>query len=127
MRTLDVFLNFRVADMNRNVLWHSADGVDRTQVERMNRYRGDESWRNVAYRPTITLLGVEDEKTDNPTIAQAFRERLQQVAGFSHVPDPIPMRNSRGVIVYYLFFASPKPVAAKIVSDIFDKYRNRRG
>jgi three-Cys-motif partner protein len=127
MQSVEVFLNFPVGDMNRNVLWRSADGVDPTQVERMNRYWGDETWRNVAYRPTQTLFGIEDEKTDNATVARAFRDRLQQVAGFSHVPDPIPMRNSRGVIVYYLFFASPKPVAAKIVTYIFDKYRNRRG
>ena len=28
-------------------------------------------------------------------------------------------------IVYYLFFASHKPVAAGIVKDIFDKFRTR--
>jgi hypothetical protein len=27
--------------------------------------------------------------------------------------------------VYYLYFASQKPVAANIVNHIFDKYRNR--
>jgi hypothetical protein len=26
-------------------------------------------------------------------------------------------------VVYYLFFASQKPVAAEIVTDIFSKYR----
>jgi len=35
------------------------------------------------------------------------------------------MRNSTGAVVYYLFFASPKPVAERIVTSIFDKYRNR--
>jgi hypothetical protein len=35
------------------------------------------------------------------------------------------MRNSRGATVYYLYFASAKAVAAKIVSDIFNKYRDR--
>ncbi|MBI4683080.1 MAG: hypothetical protein HY757_08280 [Nitrospirae bacterium] len=28
-------------------------------------------------------------------------------------------------MVYYLFFASQKPVAAGIIQDIFNKYRNR--
>ena len=55
----------------------------------------------------------------------AFRERLQRVAGFEHVPEPIPMRNSTGAIVYYLVFASQRPVAADIVRDIFRKYQNR--
>jgi hypothetical protein len=30
-------------------------------------------------------------------------------------------------VVYYLFFASHKPVAENIVQDIFNKYKNRRG
>ena len=50
---------------------------------------------------------------------------LKKVAGFQHVPEPIPMRNTKGAIVYYLFFASPKPVAAKIVTDIFEKYHHK--
>jgi len=36
------------------------------------------------------------------------------------------MINSKGAIVYYLFFASQKPVAVNIIRDIFDKYRMRR-
>jgi len=35
------------------------------------------------------------------------------------------MRNSKGAIVYYLFFAAQKPVAEGIVRDIFNKYRQR--
>jgi hypothetical protein len=37
----------------------------------------------------------------------------------------MPMRNSRGAVVYYLYFATPKAVAAEIVNDIFEKYKNR--
>ncbi len=32
-----------------------------------------------------------------------------------------------GAVVYYLIFASHKPVAARIVQDIFAKHRERRG
>ena len=35
------------------------------------------------------------------------------------------MRNTCGAVVYYLFFASQKPVAQKIVTSIFKKYRDR--
>jgi hypothetical protein len=56
---------------------------------------------------------------------QAFRKRLKEVAGFKYVPDPIPMKNKSGATIYYLFFASQKPVAAGIVTSIFNKYRNR--
>jgi three-Cys-motif partner protein len=70
-----------------------------------------------------TLFGPEDEKTDNETIAQAFRQRLRQVAGFTNVPEPMPMRNTKGAIVYYLFFASQNRTAEKIAKQIFAKDR----
>ena len=63
--------------------------------------------------------------TMNDDIVAAFRERLKNVAGFRHVPEPVAMRNKMGAVVYYLFFASPKPVARDIVTFIFDKYRAR--
>jgi len=47
------------------------------------------------------------------------------MAHFENVPKPMPMRNSTGAVVYYLFFASQKPVAEHIVTDIFNKYRLR--
>lgn len=124
MGSLEIFLNFPVMDMNRNVLWKDPDRAPADQVERMTRFWGDESWRSVAYSTTGNLYGLE-EKTDNETIAEAFCERLQQEAGFKYVPKPMPMRNSKGAVVYYLFFASPKPVAKKIVEHIFSKHRDR--
>lgn len=125
-RSIEVFLNFPVADMNRNVLWRATDRVDQNQSQRLSRYWGDDSWRNVAYRSELNLFEVEQIKMDNETIAHAFRDRLRSVAGFAHVPEPIPMRNKNRAIIYYLVFASPKPVAAKIVSEIFNKYRERQ-
>lgn len=124
MKSIDMFLNFPVADMNRNVLWRNPDAVDSEDVERMTAFWGDESWREAAYSTTGNLFGYP-EKEDNETVAESFRKRLQKVAGFNHVPSPLPMRNSKGAIVYYLFFASQKPVAKKIVQDIFKKHTNR--
>lgn len=90
----------------------------------MTAFWGDESWRRAAYDTTGNLFGFE-EKTDNDTVAEAFRQRLSKIAGFSYVPEPIPMRNKKGATVYYLFFASQKPAAEEIVSYIFNKYRNK--
>lgn len=124
MRSIEIFLNFPVMDMNRNVLWRNPDKVQQDQRDRMTKFWGDETWRHVAYSTEGNLFGFE-EKTDNETIAEAFRQRLLQVAGFRHVPKPMPMRNSQGATVYYLFFASQKPVASHIVKEIFEKYTNR--
>jgi hypothetical protein len=33
------------------------------------------------------------------------------------------MKNSNNAAVYYLFLASPKPVAEKIIEGIFARYR----
>jgi three-Cys-motif partner protein len=126
MRTLDVFLNFPVMDMNRNVLWRNLEAVEPSQIARMNAFWGDESWRNIAYRTEGNLFKWP-EKQPNEVIAEAFRMRLQKVAGFARVPQPLPMRNSAGAIVYYLFFASQKDTAEHIVRDIFRKYENRGG
>jgi len=123
-RAMDMFLNFPVADINRNVLWRDPEGVDDLQKARLNAYWGDDSWRQVAYRTDTNLFG-EPEKQSNDVVAEAFQQRLQKVAGFARVPKPIPMRNSRGAIVYYLFFASQKNTAENIVLDIFRKYEDR--
>ena len=122
--TVDMFLNFPVMDMNRNALWRNPDKVSSEQARRMTRFWGDESWRQAAYSSAENLFG-EPEKESNDTVAEAFRKRLIKVAGFKRVPEPLPMRNSRGAIVYYLFFASQVGVAENIVTDIFTKHRSR--
>ena len=124
--TIDLFLNLPVADINRNVLWRNPEQVDAEDVTRMTRFWGDQSWRDIAYSTAGNLFGWP-EKMDNDTIAEAFRHQLRKVASFRHVPEPLPMRNARHSIVYYLVFASQKDTANRIVTDIFDAYRTRQG
>jgi len=126
MQSIDMFLNFPIADMNRNVLWQNpeAKGIRATDIQRLTAFWGDESWRQIAYSTTGNLFGFL-EKEDNDRIALAFQKRLKQMAGFKHVPSPLPMRNTKGAIVYYMFFASQKPVASDIVEAIFKKYQER--
>ena len=125
MGSIEIFLNFPVMDMNRNVLWSNPDGVDSANISRMNAYWGDESWKEVAYRQTPTIFGdTWAQKESNKTIALAFKERLREVADFAYVSQPLPMRNSRKAIVYYLFFASQNKTGANIVTYIFNKYKN---
>jgi len=123
MRSIEIFLNFPVMDMNRNVLWRNADKVNKSQIARMNAFWGDDSWHNAAYTETKGLFGDIEEKADIEPIVETYRDRLKKVAGFAFVPDPIPMRNTSGVRLYYLFFASPNRTGAKIVKQIFDKYK----
>jgi len=124
LKTVDIFLNFPVMDINRNASWRNPDRVTQEQRARLSSFWGDDSWRQVGYEQTPGLFGTMEEKVSNSEFAQAFRERLIKVAGFKRVPEPLPMRNQKAV-VYYLFFASQVDVAEKIVIDIFNKYRNR--
>ena len=82
------------------------------------------SWRDVAYTSEGELFG-DLHKQPNEVVAEAFRQRLEQVAGFKFVPQPLPMRNSSRAVVYYLYFASPNKTGDKIVRHIFNKFRNR--
>lgn len=124
MKSVEIFLNFPIIDMNMNVLKHDPESVPLEQAERMTRFWGDESWKSAAYTTASNLFGYE-EKIDNEAVTKAFRERLLNVAGFKHVSKPLAMRNSRDAVVYYLFFASPKPVALNIVKDVFKKHEKR--
>ena len=65
----------------------------------MNAFWGDDSWRKVAYQTSAGLFGPIEEKGTNKDVAEGFRKRLIEVAGFKKVPDPLPMRNSTGAIV----------------------------
>jgi three-Cys-motif partner protein len=126
MKSVDMFLNFPVADMNRNALWRDPSGVDPADKERMTRFWGDSSWEKAAYSEHPNLFGeLISQKEPNNTVAMAFRERLKKVAGFQHVLKPMPMRNSVGAVVYYLFFASQKDTARNIVEQIFAKYQTK--
>jgi three-Cys-motif partner protein len=126
-KAIDMFLNFPVMDMNRNAIWKDASKAPVEGIERMNKFWGDDSWKKAAYAEArqANLFGTPIEKQGNDAVVTAFQQRLKEVAGFQYVPDPLPMRNSTNAVVYYLFFASQKPVAAKIIQDISDKYRKR--
>lgn len=124
--TFDIFLNFPIADMNRNVLRHDSNKVAEDQRLRMDAFWGDRSWRDCCYSKRPGLFGEMEEKNRNDQVAESFRQRLLKVAGFEHVPRPLAMKNSTNATVYYLFFAARKAVAGHIVKEIFDKYNHWR-
>jgi three-Cys-motif partner protein len=124
--TIEIFLSFMIMDANRNVLWNDPTAVDKARKRRLSAVWGDDSWETDFYAKDLPdLFGKERwRKASTDAIIGAYRDRLRRVAGFKYVPEPIPMINSRGVPIYFLFFASPNRTGDKIVSDIFQKYRN---
>lgn len=125
MKTIEIFLNFPMLDVNRNALLFDPSKAKPVHVARLTRFWGDESWREIVYK-TDKFFNLEYKaRASYSLLAAAFRDRLENVAGFAYVPEPVVMRTmgSRGPILYYLFFASANPVADEIVRYIFDKYR----
>ncbi len=125
MRSIEIFLNFMIMDANMNVLWNNPDTVPMDQAARMTKFWGDDSWRSSAYKTEQGLFGPMEEKAPNESVVAAYRKRLKEIAGFKHVPEPLPMCNTRGAVVYYLFFASQNSTGNKIAEHIFKKYRDR--
>jgi three-Cys-motif partner protein len=122
MRSVEIFYNFMIMDANRNVLWRDPDKVSAPRAAKMDLVWGDRSWRQALYRDRADLFGSVAEKVPNEDVAEAFRKRLRNVAGFKYVPQPIPMKNTIGRTVYYLFFATHNKTGADIVEDILKKY-----
>jgi three-Cys-motif partner protein len=129
MQSVEIFINFMVMDANRNVLRKNPDNVSAEEYARMDFFWGDNSWRESLYKKERGLFDdfEVETKVTNDALASAYRDRLKKVAGFKFVPEPMPMRNKRGAIIYYLYFATPNKNGNKIVTDILDKYRNRGG
>ena len=130
-RTTEIFLNFPLMDMNRNVLHKNLFSVESDQIERMNRFCGTDEWQEILYKEDnqMNLFGdtyrvkVVDS---NAKLGDWFKkERLQKAAGFKFVPEPLLMRNSKGGPLFFLFFASHDETGKKIVTDIFNKYRKK--
>jgi len=129
LRTTEIFLNFPVMDMNRNVLHKDLLSADPDQIGRMNQFCGSEEWQEMLYEEDKQLDLFGDTyriKVVDSNIKLGLwfrRERLQKAAGFKFVPEPVLMRNSEGGPLFFLFFASHNETGKNIVTDIFNKYR----
>ncbi|QWR78044.1 three-Cys-motif partner protein TcmP [Candidatus Magnetomonas plexicatena] len=125
LKTMDVFINFSVMDMNMNVLFDKLEYVTPENINRMNAFWGDDSWKDIIYKVNMNLFGDEyNKKEENFTkLGKEYRNRLKKTAGFTFVPEPILMRNKSNGPLYYLYFASQQKLADDIINDIFKKYK----
>jgi three-Cys-motif partner protein len=129
LTTTEIFLNFPLMDMNRNVLHKELFSAESDQIERMNRFCGSLEWQEILYEEDkqMDLFGDTYQikiVDSNIKLGDWFRvERLIKAAGFKFVPEPVLMRNSKGGPLFFLFFATYNKAGNNIVSDIFNKYR----
>lgn len=123
-KTMDVYLNFPLMDINRNAARRVIELSDPNQGEKLTKIWGDDSWKELAYTVQDRLFEepILIKIKGNETLKQGFMGRLKNKAGFAYVPEPILMTNQQGGPLYFLFFASHKPVAQKVAQDIFRKW-----
>jgi three-Cys-motif partner protein len=127
-RSIEIFMNFMIMDINRNALRKNPEKAVSSKVAQMTRLWGDETWLDAGYDQIQTLFDYSvPMKVSNERFAEAFRERLEKKAGFKYVPKPMPMRTKTNSVIYYLYFASQKEAGMDIVNDIFNKYRLKQG
>ena len=122
---IDLLLHFPTMPMNRGALHRDGD-VSPDEAAAMTRFWGDESWREAVYvRKHGLFADLPAEKATDIEFATAFCKRLMSVAGFKGTSRPIPMKNTRGAVMYYLIFALPHDTAiraAKSVAKYFIAY-----
>jgi len=121
--SVEVFLNFPIMAINRTVGQRDQSRVSDESKSRMTAFWGDDSWQKVVHSAVGTLFEEFPSKASGDSIVNAYRARLHNTARFAYVSEALPMRNTKGGVVYYLVFASQKPVANKIARDIFAKHR----
>jgi len=124
-KQIELFINFPLMDIERNLLRHEFKKVKDEDKARMNEFWGDDSWKLRIFGESNDLFGETSEAKSNSStrLVEAYNGRLQKLAGFEFVAKPLAMRNSKNAIVYYLYFASPNRTGLQIVTDIFDRYR----
>lgn len=119
-RTLDVLVHFPIWPININVLKKAGDYTEK-QRDRLCYFWGDDSWEAAAYRTDTNLFGFR-EKRPNEDIVAAYCRRLVDAGGFLGTSKPIPMKNSKGNIVYYLVFASSNETGVKAIKSVASRF-----
>src|SRR5205807_10539191 len=103
MQTVEIFVNFMIMGINRNVLRGNPDKVTPANMERMDRFWGGRSWFDEAFRAETDqgkLFPEMEQKVPNEQFANAYRRRLKDVAGFQYVPRPLPMKTDKQSTIY---------------------------
>ncbi len=119
----DVFINFPRMDLLRNVCRNDFRKITPVGFRRMNAFWGDETWRELMYE----RQGNQTVRVgDTGKLALAYCKRLREIAQFEYVLDPLPMKNSQGIPLYYLIFACEDKLANKIGGQIIRKFVDDR-
>ncbi|MBW7998144.1 MAG: three-Cys-motif partner protein TcmP [Candidatus Glassbacteria bacterium] len=130
LQTIEVLIHFSIYDLRRNIFPHKKSKIKDNEIQRMNKFWGDNSWQDIKGDIQSDLFDEEDTHIADKNILEAYKNRLQAIANFRYVSDPLPMKTEGNSVLYYLIFATQNRTGLKIINDIFKKYLksgNRNG
>ena len=120
-RAIGVIVNFPVGMAIQRLLPQSGE-FSPNQRAMLTHYLGSPDWESVVYEETPDLFGeTRISKVDQSghRLAKWYQERLTRMFGFGARPRLI--RNSQGGHLYYILFAGPNAVGAKIASHVLSR------
>ena len=119
--TIEVFINFPVMAINRNVRLRRQEDISPAMRARMDMLWGTD-WTAEVYEEEQTLFGpvTVRMKQSGKELGRRFQKRLNEI--FPHCTVPVLMTNSNNAPLYCLIFAGHNPTGAKIANDIFGKF-----
>lgn len=120
-QTIEVFLNFSVMAINRNVRLRRKEDIAPAVRERMDRFWGT-NWEAELYEEEQTLFGPETVRIrqSGKELGQRFQNRLKEI--FPHCTVPVLMTNSKRAPLYCLVFSGHNETGVKIADNIFGKF-----
>ena len=119
--TIEVFLNFSVMAINRNVRLLRKEDISPAVRKRMDRFWSTD-WEAELYGQEQTLFGPETVriKQSGKDLGHRFQKRLKEI--FPHCTVPVLMTNSKNAPLYCLIFAGHNQTGVKIANDIFGSF-----
>ena len=116
-RAIEVLINFPVGMAIQRLLKRSGQFTEKER-SKLNRYFGADEWFELLYKHKTDLIGQQVEKVQESgdLLVGWYRKRLKEV--FGYVTEAREIQNMTGRPLYYLIFAGPNEVGAKIASHV---------
>jgi len=123
-RAIDGIIHFPTMDAHRTVLLADEGQIRPTMRAKMNAYWGDETWLDDLYSTDgmLPIDGLTRRKREPRALIDAFRQRLITAGGYSVVSNGIPMRNTKGNVVYHLLVGSHSAKAAQVIRALEKRF-----
>lgn len=123
-RAIDGIIHFPTMDAHRTVLLADEGKIRPAMRAKMNAYWGDESWLDDLYSldGMLPMDGLTRRKREPGALIEAFKKRLITIGGYLVVSNGIPMRNTKGNVVYHLLVGSHSAKAAQVIRALEKRF-----